>query len=180
MNRSENYSLFEEYDSLPNNHILADSLLGFFFDNCTYLMYIVDRNIWFEEWHRERSRTDTTNVLTLATAYMMIAIAMNYLPDGDPINTQLPQEMTRLQLGRRLYAASLRCISRYRALRAPPCLPWVELLLLRCQYLAVTETVPTEAWSVKSDIGCAATALALHRDPGTWQMLPSDITRRRW
>lgn len=180
LDRSEHGALLQEYCGLPNRDVLVERLLHFFFDSCTYLCYVIEPVAWLAEWRRDCADTAETNVITLATAYMMLAIAMNYLPEGDSLIAHLPQEVTPVELGRRLYTASLDCISRYRSLRAPPSIEYIELLLLRAQYCSISETNSTETWSVKSDIGAVATALALHRDPGRWNLAPSQIERRRW
>jgi len=180
LDRSEHGTLLKEYYSLPNRDVLVERLLRFYFEGCTYLCYVIEPVAWFAEWRRECADTTKTNIVTLATAYMMLAIAMNYLPDRDSLIAHLPQDVSPVELGRRWYTASLNCISRYRSLGAPPSIEYIELLLLRAQYRSISETNSTELWSVKSDIGAVATALALHRDPGKWDLAPSQIERRRW
>lgn len=180
LDRSEHRSLLEEYYGLPNRDVLVERLLHFFFDSCTYLCYVIEPAAWFAEWHRECADMAKTNVVTLATAYMMLAIAMNYLPDGDSLIAFLPQGVTSMELGRRWYIASINCISRYRSSGAPPSIEYIELLLLHAQFLSISETNSADLWSVKSDIGAVATALALHRDPGQWNLALSQVERRRW
>ncbi len=54
------------------------------------------------------------------------------------------------------------------------------MLLLKAHFLSICEAEQEELWGVKCEIGSAAVALALHRDPGAWKMDQDEIRRRRW
>ncbi|KAF8308536.1 hypothetical protein DL93DRAFT_2100582 [Clavulina sp. PMI_390] len=180
LDKSECNALLQEYYSLPNHEVLFEHLIHFFFESCTFFMAMLNQNLWLEEWRLERARGDKSNILTLGTVYLIAAIALSHLPENDPIGGLLPKELNVNELGQRWYAASRRCIAQYRSLRAPPSLPYVEHLLLRCHYLYISQTIPTGSWAGKGDLNAAVLALALHRDPGNWKISPVEIERRRW
>ena len=70
--------------------------------------------------------------------------------------------------------------NRYRKLKNSPDLDWIEMLLLKAQFLSICGAESEEIWGIKCELGTAAIAIALHRDPGAWKMDQDEIRRRRW
>ncbi|KAF8335413.1 uncharacterized protein EI90DRAFT_3048299 [Cantharellus anzutake] len=161
---------------IPTDFVYTTSLITFFFTR-TSPCPPIDHNAFSEAWARARG-SDYTDHLVMATLFLMLAVAVYYLPPRDPLLARLPAPPN--VVANRWYNASLIAANRYKKFKNPPDLDWIEMLLLKAQFLSISGADHEEIWGVKCEIGSAALAMALHRDPGAWKMDLEEIQRRRW
>ena len=156
---------------------MTEGLFAFFFENCTYFAYHLNQHSFYSAWSRAR-QSEYTDHLVLATMFMVLAIASQYLPSNHPYISRLPAPPSII--GPRWYKASVVALRRYQKFKCTPNLEFLELLLLRMHYLSISEIDCEEAWGVKCEVTSTTIAMGLHRDPGSWELSQEEITRRRW
>lgn len=122
--------------------------------------------------------------LTLATAAVLSALAIRYLPPGHELLSSLPaafpSESSYDELSTQYYNTMKIALQRYKDENKPYTLDFVELQLVRSHYLTFTKTSPEEIWSVRGELVTVGTAMGLHRDPGRSRYSRDVAERRRW
>ena len=116
--------------------------------------------------------------LTLATACVLMALAIRYIPSRHALIASLPPQHE--QMCDRYYAIAKDALARYRQDSRALSLDLVEHLLVRTHYLTLSKNEAEEIWGIRGELVSIGTAMGLHRDPDKWKM-PRDLAeRRRW
>ncbi|KAJ8585470.1 hypothetical protein M405DRAFT_853651 [Rhizopogon salebrosus TDB-379] len=138
-----------------------DALVVYYFEYCN--------------WINRHSGSSPDRVF-LATVCMIMAIAVHYLPDRDPLIAHLADshEGTGKTILRR------HALDRHCAESRTYTLELVECLLIRCHYLTLNKTDSEEIWAICAELVSMGIALGLHRDPNRWKMSKEVAERKRW
>ncbi|KZT55333.1 hypothetical protein CALCODRAFT_556496 [Calocera cornea HHB12733] len=165
--------------TLPDVNV-ADRLITFFFENCTWVHAYIHPASFLPSWERFKSSTCTDHIL-LATIFIVLALAVLHIPPNDPVLAQLGPGQTPAQIASNYYASSGNALNRHRqGTENSPSLELIEYLLLRTQYLVICKDDGEEVWHIRGEVLSYATALGLHRDPGRWRLNADTVERRRW
>jgi hypothetical protein len=138
----------------------------------------VNERAFYAAWTRYRAGTSTDR-LVLATACMLMAVALHYLPADHELHRALAPSGDIETLGIRWYNVMRIALQRQQAERRVYSLELVELLLVRSHFLNLSKIDTEEVWSVKGELITVATAMGLHRDPDK-RMTQELAERRRW
>lgn len=132
----------------------------------------------FEQaWSKFKSG-QSSDRLTLATACVIMALAIRYIPSRHALIASLPSQHD--ELCARYYAIARDALGRYRQECRLLSLELVEHLLVRTHYLTLSKNEAEEIWAIRGELVSIGTAMGLHRDPDKWKM-PRDLAeRRRW
>ncbi|EJU06461.1 hypothetical protein DACRYDRAFT_97901 [Dacryopinax primogenitus] len=165
--------------ALPDVNI-ADRLINYFFENCTWVHVYIHPNSFLPNWERFKSSTCTDHVL-LATIFIVLALAVLYTSPTDPVLAQLGPQQTASQIASNYYNSSCNALNRHRqGSENSPSLELIEYMLLRTQYLVICKDDCEDVWHIRGEVLSYATALGLHRDPGRWRLNAETVERRRW
>ena len=122
--------------------------------------------------------------MTLATAAVLSALVIRYLPFGHELLSSLPVaiplEASYYELSTQYYNIMKVALQRYNDENNAYVIEFVELQLVRSHYLTFTKTSPEEIWSVRGELVTVGTAMGLHRDPGKNRYSRTTAERRRW
>lgn len=154
-----------------------DTLIIYYFEYCNWIYRHVNQPAFTAAWTRFKSGSSPDRVV-LATVCMIMAIAVHYLPDRDPIIGHLAD--THEELGRRFYDVMRTALDRHRAESRTYNLELVECLLIRCHYLTLSKTDSEEIWAIRAELVSMGLAMGLHRDPNRWRMSKELAERKRW
>ncbi|KAH7888082.1 fungal-specific transcription factor domain-containing protein [Phlebopus sp. FC_14] len=154
-----------------------DGLISYYFEYCNWIYRHVNQPAFLSAWSRFKTGAYADRVV-LATVCMIMAIAVHYLPPGDPLIAHLSE--THEDLSRKFYDIMRSALDRHRAEHKTYSLELVECLLIRCHYLTLQKTDSEEIWSVRGEIISIGMAMGLHRDPIKWRMSKEMAERRRW
>jgi hypothetical protein len=161
---------------LPPSNI-TEALLTHYFTYCTWQYRHVNEPAFRTGWNRF-ANGNSSNRLVLATALVIMALALQYLPPQHPILEAFPS--SREGTAQQLYATAKIALRRHMEESRVYTLELVELMLVRTHYLAFIKTEPEEMWHVTGELVTMGKAMGLHRDPDKWSM-PQDVAeRRRW
>ncbi|KAF9649321.1 hypothetical protein BDM02DRAFT_3094934 [Thelephora ganbajun] len=167
---------------LPPFHIL-DALLEYYFEYCNWVYRHVNQAAFLSAWQKFKTGHSSSR-LTLATATVLSALVIRYLPPGhellSSLPTAIPSESSYDELSTQYYNTMKTALQRYKDENNPYTLEFVELQLVRCHYLTFTKTSPEETWSVRGELVTVGTAMGLHRDPGRSRYSRDMAERRRW
>lgn len=167
---------------LPPFHIV-DALLEYYFEYCNWVYRHVNQAAFLSAWQKFKTGNSPSR-LTLATAAVLSALAIRYLPPGhellSSLPTAFPSESCYDELSTQYYNIMKTALQRYRNEDNFYTLDLVELLLVRSHYLTFTKTSPEEIWSVRGELVTVGTAMGLHRDPGRSRYSKDAAERRRW
>ncbi|KAI0063295.1 hypothetical protein BV25DRAFT_1990699 [Artomyces pyxidatus] len=161
---------------LPHASIV-DGLVEFYFEYCTWVYRHVNQRAFTDAWARYKSGAGADRIV-LATACMVMAVALHYLPADHELLRGLPPDIE--ELGSRFYNIMRVALQRRQAESRAYSLELVELLLVRCHYLTLSKIDSEEIWCVKGEVVMVATAMGLFRDPGKRKMSLEAMERRRW
>ncbi|KAA1475376.1 hypothetical protein DENSPDRAFT_422809 [Dentipellis sp. KUC8613] len=156
---------------------VVEFLVDYYFENCNWVHYGIHRQSFGEAWVKYKTGQHPCR-LVLATVSIIMAAVLCYLPAGHELQERLPGNWATLT--EQYYKITLTALERHSMDRDVYTLELVELLLLKCQYLAVTKPGGEEAWRVRGDLISIATAMGLHRDPAHSEMPLLLAERRRW
>ncbi|OJA07772.1 hypothetical protein AZE42_02981 [Rhizopogon vesiculosus] len=154
-----------------------DALIIYYFEYCNWIYRHVNHHAFTNAWARFKSGSSPDRVV-LATVCMIMAIAVHYLPERDPLIAHLAD--SHVELGRRFYDVMRTALDRHRAERRTYNLELVECLLIRCHYLTLSKTDSEEIWAVRAELVSMGLAMGLHRDPIRWKMSKETAERKRW
>ena len=122
--------------------------------------------------------------MTLATAAVLSALVIRYLPPGHELLSSLPaaipSESSYDELSTQYYNIMKTALQRYKDENHSYSLELVELQLVRSHYLAFTKTNVEEIWCVRGELVTVGTAMGLHRDPGRNRHSIETAERKRW
>jgi hypothetical protein len=167
---------------LPPFHLI-DALLDYYFEYCNWVYRHINQPGFFSAWQKFKTGRSASR-LTLATAAVLSALVIRYLPPGHQLlsllPTAIPSESSYYELSTQYYEIMKLALQRYKDENNPYVIEFVELLLVRCHYLTFTKTSPEEIWSVKGELVTVGTAMGLHRDPGMSRYSRDTAERRRW
>jgi Fungal specific transcription factor domain len=159
-----------------------DSLIGYYFGYCNWIHRYVYQGSYLPAWERFKAGLSPDR-LVLATACVLVALAIRYLPIGHELLSSFPQlsnESACLELSSQYYDVMKKVLRRYQDETKVYSLELVELLLARCHYLTYSRSDAEEIWSVRGEVVTIATAMGLHRDPGNCKYSEEVAERRRW
>ncbi|KAI0270743.1 fungal-specific transcription factor domain-containing protein [Gloeopeniophorella convolvens] len=168
-----------DYDlriELPHASVV-DGLVEFYFEYCNWVYRHVNHRAFMTAWARYKSGAVADRIV-LATVFMIMAVALHYLPADHDLLRALPPDIE--ELGTRFYNVMRLALQRRQAESRAYTLELVELLLIRCHYLTLSKIDSEEIWHVKGELVNIATAMGLHRDPGKQKMSLEVAERRRW
>lgn len=169
-------------DLLPPLHII-DALVDYYFEYCNWIYRHVNQPAFQHAWKKFKDGSYPDRIV-LATAAVLVSLAIRYLPPGHELLTSLPGAFTHeehyLDLSRQYYEVMKTCLRRHRDHTKTYTLELVELLLIRCHYLTFAKTDPEEIWTVRGELVTIGTAMGLHRDPGKSRFPKEACERRRW
>jgi hypothetical protein len=173
--------MLHEYDRdllalLPPIDVI-DGLIDYYFEYCNWIYRHVNQQSFTHAWDLFKGGRSTDRIV-LATACVVMAVAVYYLPIGHHLLQDFPE--THNELGHRFYDVMRTALSRHQAESRTYTLDLVELLLIRCHYLTLSKTDSEEIWTVKGELLTIGTAMGLHRDPVKWRMSRDVAERRRW
>ena len=167
---------------LPPFHIV-DALLEYYFEYCNWVYRHVNQAAFLPAWQKFKAGSSPSR-LTFATAAVLSALAIRYLPPGHELLSSLPtafsSESCYDELSTQYYNTMKTALQRYKDEDNFYTLDLVELLLVRSHYLTFTKTSPEEIWSVRGELVTVGTAMGLHRDPGRTRYSKDAAERRRW
>ncbi|KDQ64995.1 hypothetical protein JAAARDRAFT_64792 [Jaapia argillacea MUCL 33604] len=163
-------------DVLPPVNTM-DLLIDFYFEYCNWIYRHVNQPAFTHAWARYKTGASPDH-LVLATASVIMAIAVFYLPERHEIFDSMPD--SHQELGTKFYGVTKQALARHQSKCRTYTLELVELLLIRCHYLTLSKTDAEEIWTVRGELITIATAMGLHRDPKKWKMSREVAERRRW
>jgi hypothetical protein len=156
-----------------------DTLINHYFEYCNWIYRHVNQPSFSVQWDRFKNGMSADRIV-LATACVMMAIAVHYLPQDHPVLESLLNNDTHEELGTRFYEISSTALQRRLSETRAYSLELVELLLSRCHFLTLSKTDSEEIWHVRGELVTIGMAMGLHRDPGKWRMHRDVAERRRW
>ncbi|TFK29338.1 hypothetical protein FA15DRAFT_582359 [Coprinopsis marcescibilis] len=171
-----------EYDRdllamLPTLEVI-DGLIKHYFEYCNWIYRHINQPWFTSQWERFKNGASSDRVV-LATACVMMAIAVHYLPQNHQLLDGFDHE-SHEEVGTKFYEVSSTALQRRLSETRAYSLELVELLLCRCHFLTLSKTDSEEIWHVRGELVTIGMAMGLHRDPGKWRM-PRDVAeRRRW
>lgn len=154
-----------------------DILVSHYTSFCNWMYRHVHPPSLIRSWRRFKEQARAGRI-TLATLACVMAVAVRYLPEDDPLlrsgalgtgtgSGPTAAGATREEVGERFYAVACEALARYRAeSRGALSIELVELLLVRTHYLTLSKSESEAIWAIRGELVCAGTALGLHRDPG--------------
>jgi hypothetical protein len=154
-----------------------DALVSYYFEYCNWIYRHVNQSAFLSAWSRYKAGSSADRVV-LATVCMIMAIAVHYLPPGDPLVAQLGDSLECIC--RKFYDIMRSALDRHRVEHKTYSLELVECLLIRCHYLTLSKTDSEEIWCVRGELVSIGMAMGLHRDPLKWRMSKEVAERRRW
>ncbi|KZV62266.1 hypothetical protein PENSPDRAFT_618134 [Peniophora sp. CONT] len=170
---------------------VTDGLIDYYFDYCSWIFKHIDRLAFTARWQEYKaSPSSSYNRLLLAMEAIICAIAIHYVPPQHEFAKSLRlscasgdescQGGRRAdELGVRWYNVCRAALAREQAERRTYNLDVVEILLARGHFLLLTKIDTEENWAVRGELIAIATAMGLHRDPGT--KMPNFVAeRKRW
>lgn len=167
---------------LPPLHLI-DALVDYYFEYCNWIYRHITQKSFQAAWQRYKSG-ESPDRITLATAAVLTALAIRYLPPGHELLLGLPgpyaNEAHYMELSMQYFDVMKRALRRYQDETKVYTLDLVELQLVRCHYLTFAKTDPEEIWAVRGELVTMATAMGLHRDPGKSRYSKNAAERRRW
>ncbi|KIY71772.1 hypothetical protein CYLTODRAFT_418491 [Cylindrobasidium torrendii FP15055 ss-10] len=177
----EDYSSPPEYDKdllalLPSLETI-DNLIAFYFDSCNWIHRHVNQVGFLAIWDRFK-KGHTADRIVLATACVIMAVAVHYLPMSHPIHANL-EESYEAQ-GNKFFEVSQAALRRRQEETKKYSVELVELLLIQSHYLSLAKSDTELVWQLRGELVSIATALGLHRDPGKFNMSRDVAERRRW
>jgi len=164
------------YTTFPHPNI-TDQLISYYFEYCNWIYRHVNQTSFLQAWNRYKNGTNDR--LAIATAFLILAVAVNYLPPDHHLLTSITRTPGE-DLGRKYYDAMKVALERHRAENKTYSLDLVECLLIRCHFLTLSKTDSEEIWSVRGELVSIGMAMGLHRDPKKWRMSIELAERRRW
>ena len=166
--------LLEEH--LPEFHVI-DGLIEYYFEYCNWIYRHVNCPAFTDAWSRYKAGYSGDRI-TLATACVIMAVAVYYLPERHALLETLSG--SREEVGQRYYDVMRSVLQRHQAQSRAYSLELVELLLISSHYLSLWKVEPEEIWTIRGELVSIGTAMGLHRDPGKWKMHRDVAERRRW
>lgn len=163
-------------DKLPHPTV-AEALFDHYFRHCTWVYRHVNEAAFRHGWQLFVSNTAYSR-LTLATAYVIMAVALQYLPSTHPLMDNFPA--SREGTAQAFYTNAKRALARYIEDSRVFTLDLIELMLVRTHYLTFIKTETEEIWHVTGELVTMGKAMGLHRDPAKWTMSRELAERRRW
>ncbi len=157
---------------------VADGLIRYYFDYCNWVYRHVNENTFTHQWDRFKNGSSGDRII-LATAFIIMGIAIFYLPSQHPLLDAFPNQ-SQDDIGQKFYELACIALQRRMAEGKMYTLELVELLLVRCHYLTLSKRDSEEIWYIKGELFSIGTAIGLHRDPGKWHMSRDVAERRRW
>lgn len=167
-----------------------DALVAHYMGFCNWMYRHVHPPSLLRAWTRFKEQARAGR-LTLATLACVMAVAVRYLPEDDPlVATGAVGQGTREEIGQRFYSVACEALSRHRAESRALTIELVELLLVRTHYLTLSKSESEAIWALRGELVGTGTALGLHRDPGRfsgsgygsgrYRMSRETAERRRW
>lgn len=156
---------------------IVDGLLSHYFESCQWENRHLHHHAFMHAWARFKSNV-ASDRLVLATVFVVLAIAVQFLPPRHPLIETLPESPP--ELSENYYTIGCSALQRYHAERRTYSLELIELLLLRTHYLTITKDQCEDLWTMRGELVSTAIAMGLHRDPGKWKMSREVAERRRW
>jgi Fungal specific transcription factor domain len=167
---------------LPPLYII-DALVDYYFEYCNWVYRHVNQLTFLPAWQKFKSGGSPDRII-LATAAVIVALTIRYLPPGHELLASLPGPFTHESyyndLSAQYYEVMKNALKRYQDETKVYNLDLVELQLLRAHYLTFAKTDPEEIWSVRGELVTMGTAMGLHRDPGRSRFSRDTAERRRW
>ncbi|KAG6378388.1 fungal-specific transcription factor domain-containing protein [Boletus reticuloceps] len=154
-----------------------DGLVSYYFEYCNWIYRHINQPAFLSAWSRYKTGANADRIV-LATVCMTMAIAVHYLPPGDPLVAQLGDTLE--DVCHKFYDVMRSALDRHRAEHKTYSLELVESLLIRCHYLTLVKTDSEEIWAVRGELISIGMAMGLHRDPCKWRMSKELAERRRW
>ncbi|KIJ26036.1 Glucooligosaccharide oxidase [Sphaerobolus stellatus SS14] len=162
---------------LPSDPNVVEGLITHYFETCQWENRYLHHASFTHAWARFRANLNPDR-LTLATVFVVLAIAVQFLPARHPLLESFNE--SAVDLSENYYAFGCNALTRYHAERRTYSLELIELLLLRTHYLTITKDQCEDLWSIRGEIVSTAIAMGLHRDPGRWKITRELAERRRW
>lgn len=156
---------------------IVDGLLAHYFESCQWENRHLHYQAFTHAWARFKSNV-ASDRLVLATVFVVLAIAVQFLPPRHTLIESLPESPP--DLSEKYYNIGCTALQRYHAERRTYSLELIELLLLRTHYLTITKDQCEDLWTLRGELVSTAIAMGLHRDPGRWKMTRDVAERRRW
>ncbi|KAJ3549525.1 hypothetical protein NMY22_g841 [Coprinellus aureogranulatus] len=156
---------------------VVDGLIKHYFEYCNWIYRHINQVSFNAHWDRFKKGTSADRI-TLASACVMMAIAVHYLPQQHELLRHFHE--AHEELGQKFYEVSSLALQRRLAETKAYSLELVELLLCRCHFLTLSKTDSEEIWHVRGELVTIGMAMGLHRDPGKWKMHRDLAERRRW
>ncbi|KAF8499313.1 fungal-specific transcription factor domain-containing protein [Gautieria morchelliformis] len=156
---------------------IVDGLLSHYFESCQWENRHLHHHAFTQAWARFKSNI-ASDRLVLATVFVVLAIAVQFLPPRHPLIESLPESPP--ELSENYYTIGCTALQRHQAERKTYSLELIELLLLRTHYLTITKDQCEDLWTMRGELVSTAIAMGLHRDPGKWKMSRDVAERRRW
>ena len=156
---------------------IVDGLLDHYFESCQWENRHLHHHAFMHAWARFKSNV-ASDRLVLATVFVVLAIAVQFLPPRHPLIETLPD--SPLEISENYYTIGCTALQRYHVERRTYSLELIELLLLRTHYLTITKDQCEDLWTMRGELVSTAIAMGLHRDPGKWKMSKEVAERRRW
>jgi Fungal specific transcription factor domain len=173
------YSSQRDFDlitTLPDVSTV-DGLLSHYFESCQWENRHLHHHAFTHAWARFKSNV-VSDRLVLATVFVVLAIAVQFLPPRHRLLESLPESPS--ELSENYYNIGCTVLQRYRTERRTYSLELIELLLLRTHYLTITKDQCEDLWTIRGELVSTAIAMGLHRDPGKWKTSRDVAERRRW
>jgi hypothetical protein len=173
------YPFLRDFDllaMLPEAYII-DGLLSHYFESCQWENQHLHHHTFAHAWARFTSNV-ASDQLVLATVFVVLAIAVQFLPPRHRLLKSLPESAS--ELSENYYIIGCTALQRYRTERRTYSLELIELLLLRTHYLTITKDQCEDLWAIRGELLSTTIAMGLHRDPGKWKMSRDVAERRRW
>ncbi|KAH9918155.1 uncharacterized protein B0H18DRAFT_958059 [Fomitopsis serialis] len=177
---------YAEYDNdflseLPNFDTM-DALIAYYFDYCNWIYRHINEKAFMEGWQRFKEWKSGDRVV-LATACIIMCLALRYLPVGHPLLERMGSASVE-EHSNKYHTLMRNVLKRHResaeSLTRTYTLPLVELLLAQSQYLTFAKEDPEEVWKLAGELIGIATAMGLHRDPCKHKFDRLVAERRRW
>ncbi|KAI0319401.1 hypothetical protein OF83DRAFT_806161 [Amylostereum chailletii] len=160
---------------------LVDRLLQFYFEEASWLHFHIQESMFMPRW--ERFKAGEHSPYTLATACVLIAIAIRHLPVSHALFAELTEGSgpSREELSIRYYDVLYAALARIPADSRGYGLDLVEFLLVRYHFVMLVTMDSEELWSLRGEMVTVGLAIGLHRDPGErMERDAEDAERKRW